>query len=34
MIGNIIKKEFKELFVLSTIIPIVVIAIVYVPWGI
>ena len=29
MIGNIIKKEFKELFVLSTIIPIVVIAIVY-----
>jgi len=29
MIANIIKKEFKELFVLSTIIPIVVIAIVY-----
>jgi len=29
MIGNIIKKEFKELFVLSTLIPIVVIAIVY-----
>ena len=29
MIGNIIKKEFRELFVLSTIIPIVVIAIVY-----
>jgi len=29
MIGNIVKKEFKELFVLSTIIPIVVIAIVY-----
>ena len=29
MIGNIIKKEFKELFVLSTIIPIVVIAVVY-----
>jgi ABC-2 type transport system permease protein len=29
MIGNIIKKEFKELFVLSTIIPVVVIAIVY-----
>ena len=29
MIGNIIKKEFKELFVLSTILPIVVIAIVY-----
>jgi ABC-2 type transport system permease protein len=29
MIGNIIKKEFKELFLLSTILPIVVIAIVY-----
>ncbi len=29
MIGNIVKKEFKELFVVSTIIPIVVIAIVY-----
>jgi ABC-2 type transport system permease protein len=29
MIGNIIKKEFKELFVLSTILPIVVIAIVF-----
>jgi ABC-2 type transport system permease protein len=29
MIGNIIKKEFKELFVLSTLLPIVVIAIVY-----
>jgi ABC-2 type transport system permease protein len=29
MIGNIIKKEFKELFILSTLIPIVVIAIVY-----
>ena len=29
MIGNIIKKEFKELFVLSTIIPVVVVAIVY-----
>jgi ABC-2 type transport system permease protein len=29
MIGNIIKKEFKELFILSTILPIVVIAIVY-----
>jgi ABC-2 type transport system permease protein len=29
MIGNIVKKEFKELFVLSTILPIVVIAIVY-----
>ena len=29
MIGNIVKKEFKELFVLSTIIPVVVIAIVY-----
>ena len=28
MIGNIIKKEFKELFTLSTLIPIVVIAIV------
>jgi len=29
MIGNIIKKEFKELFVLSTLLPIVVIAIVF-----
>jgi ABC-2 type transport system permease protein len=29
MIGNIVKKEFKELFVLSTILPVVVIAIVY-----
>ena len=29
MIGNIIKKEFKELFTLSTILPIVVIAIVF-----
>ncbi|NYZ76257.1 ABC transporter permease, partial [Candidatus Micrarchaeota archaeon] len=29
MIGNIVKKEFKELFILSTILPIVVIAIVY-----
>ncbi|MFC1927635.1 ABC transporter permease [Chloroflexota bacterium] len=29
MIGNIIKKEFKELFVVSTLIPIVVIAVVY-----
>jgi len=29
MIGNIVKKEFKELFVLSTIIPILVIAVVY-----
>ncbi len=29
MIGNIIKKEFKELFVLSTLIPIVVIAVVF-----
>ncbi len=29
MIGNIIKKEFKELFVLSTLIPIVVVAIAY-----
>jgi len=29
MISNIIKKEFKELFVVSTLIPIVVIAIVY-----
>jgi ABC-2 type transport system permease protein len=27
MIGNIVKKEFKELFVLSTILPIVIIAI-------
>jgi len=29
VIGNIIKKEFKELFVLATLIPIVVIAIVF-----
>jgi len=29
VIGNIIKKEFKELFTLSTLIPIVVIAIVF-----
>jgi ABC-2 type transport system permease protein len=29
MIGNIIKKEFKELFILSTLLPIVVIAIVF-----
>jgi len=29
MIGNIIKKEFKELFTLSTLIPLVVIAIVF-----
>jgi len=29
MIGNIVRKEFKELFVISTLIPIVVIAIVY-----
>jgi ABC-2 type transport system permease protein len=29
MIGNIVKKEFKELFVLSTILPIVIIAIVF-----
>src|SRR3972149_521494 len=29
MIGNIVKKEFRELFVLSTILPIVVIAMVY-----
>jgi ABC-2 type transport system permease protein len=29
VIGNIIRKEFKELFVISTLIPIVVIAIVY-----
>ena len=29
MIGNIIKKEFKELFTLSTLIPMVVIAIVF-----
>jgi len=29
MIGNIMRKEFKELFVLSTILPIVVIAIVF-----
>jgi ABC-2 type transport system permease protein len=29
MIGNIIKKEFKELFVLSTLLPIVIIAIVF-----
>jgi ABC-2 type transport system permease protein len=29
MIGNIVKKEFKELFVLSTILPIVIIAVVF-----
>jgi ABC-2 type transport system permease protein len=29
MIGNIIKKEFKELFTLGTLIPIVVIAVVF-----
>jgi ABC-2 type transport system permease protein len=29
MIGNIIKKEFKELFVLTTLLPIIVIAIVF-----
>jgi len=29
MIGNIIKKEFKELFTLSTLLPIVVVAIVF-----
>jgi ABC-2 type transport system permease protein len=29
MIGNVIKKEFKELFVISTILPIIVIAIVF-----
>jgi ABC-2 type transport system permease protein len=29
MIGNIIKKEFKELFTIATLIPIVVIAIVF-----
>ncbi len=29
MIGNIIKKEFKELFVLSTLLPILVIAVVF-----
>ena len=29
MIGNIIKKEFKELFTISTLIPMVVIAIVF-----
>ncbi len=29
MIGNIVKKEFKELFTLSTILPMVVIATVY-----
>jgi ABC-2 type transport system permease protein len=33
VIGNIIKKEFKELFVLSTILPIVVIAIVFASVG-
>ena len=33
MIGNIIKKEFKELFTLSTLIPIVVIAIVFASVG-
>ena len=29
MIGNIVKKEFKELFTISTLIPIVVVAIVF-----
>ena len=29
MIGNIIKKEFKELFLISTLLPVVVIAIVF-----
>jgi ABC-2 type transport system permease protein len=29
MIGNIVKKEFKELFTLATLIPIVVIAVVF-----
>ncbi|MFO7772340.1 MAG: ABC transporter permease [Dehalococcoidia bacterium] len=29
MIGNIVKKEFKELFTISTLLPIVVIAIVF-----
>jgi len=33
MIGNIVKKEFKELFTLSTLIPIVVIAIVFASVG-
>jgi len=33
MIGNIVKKEFKELFTLSTILPIVVIAIVFASVG-
>jgi ABC-2 type transport system permease protein len=33
VIGNIIKKEFKELFVLSTILPIVIIAIVFASVG-
>ena len=29
MIGNIIKKEFKELFTIATLIPIIVIAVVF-----
>jgi len=33
MIGNIVKKEFKELFTLSTLIPIVVVAIVFASVG-
>jgi ABC-2 type transport system permease protein len=33
MIGNIIKKEFKELFTISTLIPMVVIAIVFASVG-
>ncbi|MCJ7507930.1 MAG: ABC transporter permease, partial [candidate division Zixibacteria bacterium] len=33
MIGNIIKKEFKELFTLSTLLPIVVVAIVFASVG-
>ena len=33
MIGNIIKKEFKELFTISTLIPIVVVAIVFASVG-
>jgi ABC-2 type transport system permease protein len=33
MIGNILKKEFKELFTLSTLLPIVVVAIVFASVG-
>jgi len=33
MIGNIVKKEFKELFTISTLLPIVVVAIVFASVG-